>query len=410
MIVLDSLRRALGRRDSSTPTAPAAPSGDAETRTRRRGPRRALRIGALATTLALVTGGSLAYAAAHKTVTLDVDGEVTQVTTFAGSVAGVIEAEGLEVGARDVVAPDLSAGLRDGDEVVVRHARQVDVLTDGEQERVWTTALSADDALASLAGRGDDVRLVASRSATDGRAELGLRLAVDGPVQVVVDGGTHTVEDGSRGLAAVLTELGVEVGELDRVTIARPAGGTPLTVQVQRVVAEEVVTTTPVPFAETREETDELYKGQSEVAVEGVEGARQTVHRVVTVDGAEESRLLLSDAVTSEPVTQVVRVGTKSRPAPAPSSTSSASGGAVVGGDVWAALAQCESGGNPTIVSRNGLYHGLYQFSVGTWQSVGGTGLPSQASPAEQTQRAQALQARSGWGQWPACSSKLGLR
>nr|WP_202628058.1 resuscitation-promoting factor [Cellulomonas sp. APG4] len=373
-----------------------------------------MQIGALATALALVSGGSLAYAAAHKTVTLDVDGEVTQVTTFAGSVAGVITAEGLEIGTRDVVAPEPGAGLRDGDEIVVRHARQVEVLTDGEQEHLWTTALSADDVLASLAERGDDVRLVASRSAADGRAELGLRLAVDGPVQVVADGQTHAVDDGSVGLATVLTDLGIEVGELDRVTVVRPEGDTPLTVQVQRVVAEEVVTTTAIPFEKTSEKTDELYKGQSEVAVEGVEGTRETVHRVVTVDGAEESRLLLSDTVTTEPVTQVTHVGTKARPAPRPttssSSSSSSGGSSSVGGDVWAALAQCESGGNPSIVSSNGLYHGLYQFSVGTWQSVGGSGLPSQASPAEQTKRAKMLQARSGWGQWPACSSKLGLR
>lgn len=79
-------------------------------------------------------------------------------------------------------------------------------------------------------------------------------------------------------------------------------------------------------------------------------------------------------------------------------------------GSTWDQLAQCESGGNPSVVSSNGLYHGLYQFSVGTWQSLGGTGLPSQASPEEQTRLAQALQARSGWGQWPHCSSKLGLR
>ena len=76
----------------------------------------------------------------------------------------------------------------------------------------------------------------------------------------------------------------------------------------------------------------------------------------------------------------------------------------------WDKLAQCESGGNPSIVSSDGLYHGLYQFSVATWRSVGGTGLPSQASAAEQTKRAKILQARSGWGQWPHCSAKLGLR
>ena len=73
----------------------------------------------------------------------------------------------------------------------------------------------------------------------------------------------------------------------------------------------------------------------------------------------------------------------------------------------WAALAMCETGGNPTIVSRNGLYYGLYQFSVGTWQAMGGSGLPSQASAAEQTARAELLYARSGAGQWPVCGAKL---
>ena len=76
---------------------------------------------------------------------------------------------------------------------------------------------------------------------------------------------------------------------------------------------------------------------------------------------------------------------------------------------VWDRLAKCESGGNPRAVSSSGTYHGLFQFSVATWRSVGGSGLPSEASPAEQLQRAQALQARSGWGQWPACARKLGL-
>lgn len=76
----------------------------------------------------------------------------------------------------------------------------------------------------------------------------------------------------------------------------------------------------------------------------------------------------------------------------------------------WYALAQCESGNNPTIVSSNGLYYGLYQFRLDTWRSVGGTGLPTQHSREEQTYRASILQARSGWGQWPACSRMLGLR
>lgn len=78
-------------------------------------------------------------------------------------------------------------------------------------------------------------------------------------------------------------------------------------------------------------------------------------------------------------------------------------------GSVWDRLAQCEAGGNWSINTGNGYYGGL-QFSLGSWRAVGGNGLPSQASREEQIARGQMLQARSGWGAWPACSAKLGLR
>jgi len=87
---------------------------------------------------------------------------------------------------------------------------------------------------------------------------------------------------------------------------------------------------------------------------------------------------------------------------PAPAVTSSAASG------TWQSLAECESGGNWSDNTGNGYYGGL-QFSQSSWQAVGGTGTPDQASPAEQIARAQALLAREGWGAWPACSAKLGL-
>ena len=67
------------------------------------------------------------------------------------------------------------------------------------------------------------------------------------------------------------------------------------------------------------------------------------------------------------------------------------------------AIADCESGGDPRIVSSNGLYHGKYQFHPDTWESVGGKGLPSEAPEAEQDYRAALLYERSGPGQWPVC-------
>jgi soluble lytic murein transglycosylase-like protein len=69
------------------------------------------------------------------------------------------------------------------------------------------------------------------------------------------------------------------------------------------------------------------------------------------------------------------------------------------------AIAACESGGDPTAVSADGTYHGLYQFDTGTWASVGGSGDPAAASPAEQTYRAALLYSRSGSNPWPICGS-----
>lgn len=67
------------------------------------------------------------------------------------------------------------------------------------------------------------------------------------------------------------------------------------------------------------------------------------------------------------------------------------------------AIAACESGGNPEAVSAEGTYMGLYQFDQGTWESVGGTGSPVEASAAEQSYRAALLYSRSGSSPWPIC-------
>lgn len=70
-----------------------------------------------------------------------------------------------------------------------------------------------------------------------------------------------------------------------------------------------------------------------------------------------------------------------------------------------AAIAQCESGGDPTAIGGGGLYRGKYQFSYETWASVGGSGDPAAAPESEQDMRAAILYERSGPGQWPVCGS-----
>ncbi|MCB2176838.1 MAG: transglycosylase family protein [Actinomycetales bacterium] len=387
-----SLRRAQAQTAPDLAAPAATPESDAPARRGRRVPVVLAVTGAL-----LLAGTGVAVAQAHKVVTLDVDGTVTQVSTFAGTVSGLLGDQDVQLDAHDALTPVGATPLADGATVVVRHAHQLEVSVDGTSTKVWSTALSASDALGVLEARGADVALLPSRS--QGRVALPVRLAASGSVDVVADGTTTTVP-ATTGLSAALAVAGVAVHADDRVQVHLVDGR--LTVQVQRVVVKDVTDVVAVDFATQTRKTSGLYTGQKRTVRSGVAGERTVVSRVTTVDGVEESRTTVSDTVTKEPVAAIVEVGTKARPAPAVSSS--------VGGDVWAALAKCESGGNPKAVSSNGLYYGLYQFSLGTWRAMGGSGLPTQASAAEQTARAKALQARSGWGQWPACSAKLGLR
>ena len=104
------------------------------------------------------------------------------------------------------------------------------------------------------------------------------------------------------------------------------------------------------------------------------------------------------------------RNATRQRVAPAPTPKPKVAASPRPGDDqIWQRLRNCEAGGRYDRNSGNG-YYGAYQMSAGTWRSLGYKGLPHQAAPEVQDEAARKLQARSGWGQWPACSRRIGAR
>lgn len=100
---------------------------------------------------------------------------------------------------------------------------------------------------------------------------------------------------------------------------------------------------------------------------------------------------------------------------PAPEAAPEETGPREPTADEWAALRQCESGNNYSIVSSNGRYHGAYQFGIATWdgtaRSAGRADLvgvaPSVASPADQDAMAYALWSQRGSAPWPHCGKHL---
>lgn len=363
-----------------------------------------------ASALLLVVGAGVSVASSHSNVIVNADGVSKPVSVWGGTVANALDKAGIEVGEHDLVSPAKSTSVADGQTITVTSAKAYTVKEDNGNQEIWSTAGSLQEVMDVLTDSGRDVVVAANRSAE--RTALPAVLSGAGSVQVSVDGKSKSVDvPKDATITEILEAAKVTPSPIDQVYFETGAEGPVVNVirQKRGTVTEEK----ELDFKTIERETDELYEGESRVVQEGKKGSEKTVK----YEQKRGDEVLVSSVIKqerTEPVDQIVEHGTKERPAepePTQAEAQAAQPGAGTGSapaGVWSALAQCESGGNPATNTGNG-YYGLYQFSLSTWQSVGGSGLPSDASAAEQTQRAQILQQRAGWGQWPACASALGL-
>lgn len=360
-----------------------------------------LAIALYAGVLATFGAATVSFVALDKTVTVDVDGTTRHVRTFAGHVGDTLERAGIPIGAHDAVAPDTSAPVKDGSRIVVRHGRQLTLTLNGQQRTVWVTALSVDEALDQLGLRAGGAWVSASRSESIGRQGLSLAVRMPQRVTVLADGRRSVRMTTAPTVKDFLDEIHLRLGRTDKVSVpltVYPTSGT--VVQVTRISHSVIKASQAIAFRTITRGTSQLYQGESKVADEGTAGLRQVTWRIVYRDGKIASKTLVASRLIASPHPRIVYVGTKVRPAP-PSNTPSADG------LNWPALANCESGGNPRSVSSGGTYRGLYQFTMGTWASVGGSGDPIDASSGEQTYRAQILFKREGTSPWPVCGHYL---
>ncbi len=362
------------------------------------------RLAAQAAVLAAVVGASYFYTTVHKTVTLSVDGQTSEVHANAKTVDDLLDDQGIAVGSRDIVAPARSSSLSEGETVVVRYARPLTLTVDGSKRVYWTTETSVDRALTALGVRADGAQLSASRSQRITRDGLAMWMSTPKQVTLISGGKKQHLTTVAPTVSALLTEQNLAVNPLDQLsdvptTVLRDG----IVIKLVRITQKQVTKTESVSFDVTRKKNAKLTKGTTRVIVRGHNGTRSAVYDLTLADGKVKKRAFVNATTTSEPVTQVVEYGTK--PAPVVKTTG---GGSPSGSGLnWAALAQCESGGNPKAVNSSGGYYGLYQFSLSTWHAQGGSGNPIDNSASEQTHRAQILYGKTGASSWPSCGPRL---
>jgi uncharacterized protein YabE (DUF348 family) len=313
---------------------------------------RKLIITGVAAVFAIGGAGVATASTLQKEVTLVVDGQTMKFNGYVSTVGDVLAKNAVSLEQKDTVEPAADAQLKSGEVITVTRirAKQVTVSHDGTSSAVSTF---------------------------------------------------------SSTVAGALYDAGVSVDVSDQVT---PEITDPLTdgqtVIVKRVVISKSQTTEAIAFTSSTTKDAAAAKGTTKVTTKGVDGVKTSTFQIVTVDGVEESRTLLTQ--TETPATnQVTTVGAKvaatvTATAAAPVATGSTAGVTLANAAMWDKVAQCESGGNWSINTGNGYYGGL-QFKTSTWLGAGGGQFAPRADLASREQQitvANRIYATSGLSQW----------
>ncbi|MDK6493910.1 MULTISPECIES: resuscitation-promoting factor [Corynebacterium] len=354
---------------------------------------------------AVLVGGAGTALASQKQITVDVNGEETNVRTYAADVAGVLQSAGVDVDPQDLVYPAPGEKISRGDTVTVRTAKPVAVVVDGVAQQITSTASTVGELLEE-AGVTSAAGVDIDRDET---VTEGLNVDVTTPKIVALrDGGNLTyVSAAAKTVGDLLSARGVTFDSDDRLNHALADAIVPgMEIVLDRVNTIDRPETVAVEEPAEYIDDDTLDEGTEEVREEGVQGEKQIIHRTVTVNGVVESEGVAEEKETKKGKPAVIARGTK------PAGNTGAAAPAVANGSVWDAIAACESGGNWSINTGNG-YHGGLQFNPGTWAAYGGTAFAPTADLATREQQiaiAERTQAAQGWGAWPACTARLGLR
>lgn len=353
---------------------------------------------ALGAVLATVAAGATTGAVMHKEVTIAVDGQSQTVSTMAFSVESVLRDNGVVPEKGDKINVALSSSPTDHQVITVDRLKKVQLMVDGKPVEITTHASTVEEVLAERGMESSSVTAPLDRVLPVAGGDVDITL----PKRVTLDdGGAKSAPTiAAKTVRDLLARTGHPLSATDKVV---PAADTPVTkdmaIKVIRVATEDKTVTEDVKPPEDTVDDDTLIRGRKVVEKKGTPGKAEVTYAVTTVNGIVVKRKKLSEKVLVEPVAATVRVGTKP-------------GAPFVPVGVWDQLAQCEATGNWAINSGNGFYGGV-QFDQNTWDRWGGQEYAPRADLAtreEQIAVAKKTQAAQGWGAWPSCSSRLGLR
>ncbi len=189
----------------------------------------------------------------------------------------------------------------------------------------------------------------------------------DGTVKTSIQTWADTVQD-------FVDEQQIELGDKDRVAPALASKiDVDQTITVTRVAVVEVSKQEAIPFVTKTQDDPSRPKGQKKTLQAGVAGAKKLTYQVTRENGKEVNRKLIKTDVLSQPVEEIISIGTK------PVITGwcayddwvmDAATKYGVDPDALCYRMRKESNGRPRSSGAGGKYKGLFQYEAGFWASA----------------------------------------
>lgn len=240
----------------------------------------------------------------------------TKVMMAAGeTVKEALERAEIQVSDTDVVEPEIDAALTQQDTAVtISRCAKVTVEDGGnitELQLIGQTVQDVLDGMGITLNEHDYLNHAPEAVLYDGMVITVTRRV---EVTLSIDGETRKCLTKAADVESFFAEQNIAIDTKDRVY---PARGTALSegtkITVERVSVKEITEIEPIPFETETEYSNSMFSDEIVEKTPGVEGQKEVTYQVTYVDGKEENRKPVSEKVITEPVSQVVTQGTKSR-------------------------------------------------------------------------------------------------
>ena len=251
-----------------------------------------------------------------KTLQINLDGEIVQVTTLSGTVGGALAHSGLEIHQEDLVRPSRDTLVTKGLTIEVSRSNPVRLKVDEQSFVSRTTGKTVGEALTDLSQRYglgikdiDEVNVLRSNSLIP-NMELNVRRAI--PIYIRVDGKELDTNLAPRTVSEALVKLGITLGVKDKVSLPLDQTLKPEDkIQVIRVAERVDTLKSEVPYQVVAQAADFPVGLPDRVINHGSNGLQEQTVKLTLEDGKEVQREVLGQRVVKAPVNQVVSRGSQ---------------------------------------------------------------------------------------------------